>query len=123
MGGHWYIYGYTKQSTKQNSESEGKILERSATSRVRTSDLLAEGRILLRLSYGGCRLAAMPAAYPKLGENSAPFWPSIFRGSNCHHAGLADLWPSMAPSQVRVPQPEGYALPLRDGGQEAPPDA
>ena len=57
----------------------------------------------------------MPAAYPKLGENSAPFWPSIFRGSNCYHAGLADLWPPMAPSQARVRQP------LRAGGPEAAP--
>ena len=84
-GGLWYIYGYTEQSTKQNSESERKILEISATSRDRTSDLLAEVQILSRLSYGGSGRVAIAAAYPKLGETCAPFWPSIFRGFQCHH--------------------------------------
>ena len=64
-GGLWYIYGYTEQSTKQNSESERKILEISATSRDRTGDLPAEVQILSRLSYAGSGRVGIAAAYPK----------------------------------------------------------
>ena len=68
---------------------------------------MPEGRTLLRLSYGGCTPAAKPAAYPKLGENRSPFWPSIFRGSTAtglgwQISGLQRHLPKIEPHRRRL---------------------
>ena len=60
----------TEHKTKRKTRR--KNVKTSATGRVWTGDLLAGSQILLRLSYGGCKLTLMPAAYPKLGGEPPP---------------------------------------------------
>ena len=126
-----------KSPTPQKQPSkigEGKKnYENITTSPVRTGDLLVGSQTLLQLSYGDCRQRSISTPYLKLDENNAPFWHLNFWRFNCHLAGLADLWPRLAPT--RVPDPSGrpfwkaLLLCTEPGGghrrvpREAPPDA